>query len=225
MNTSPSSPVTRIRLLRRIVVVAALAVFAGCATSGSNSSSKTASSMDEAREALGKGRAYVSTAVATLNGLLSSQGDLRRGFDGLESVLGDNRSAADKIGDKLNSMRTSWAAHFSKWQKEVQGIQNAEVRALAEQRRAAAFENFQRAIAQVEGARGAYQEFVQTLSDIRGFLARDITPGALRTITPTIQKASDSAKALQQRLDDAVAELERVAKEFSSQAQASAPVK
>ena len=48
----------------------------------------------------------------------------------------------------------------------------------------------------------AYDPFISNMKDIRTYLSNDLTPGGVKRLEPTIEKARRDGAALQKALDD-----------------------
>jgi F0F1-type ATP synthase membrane subunit b/b' len=107
-------------------------------------------------------------------------------------------------------MKARGKQYFDQWEKDLAGVNDPEIRKLAEERRAklqAAFGNIKTSM---EPARDQFNAWLANLKDLQKYLSQDLTIGGIDAAKELIGKSKKEGAEVQQTLDTVIAELNTV---------------
>jgi hypothetical protein len=191
----------RRQFIGTVAVLVGLALVSGCNSGGRISEGeKTIESLADVRKSIGEAKLDVDEAVAAMDKLASGQ-EMQKSHKAFTKEVDDLEKAGESARGRATKMRERADEYVAKWQKEMETVQNPEVKASLADRRAAVQKNFDAVKAASAGVRDAYQPFMQNLRDINKALAIDLSPAALTGIKPVMDKTRTDATTLKQKLD------------------------
>ena len=94
------------------------------------------------------------------------------------------------------------AEYFTEWQRQAAEITNPQIKAATQARQAEVKGNLESLSRTGRTAGEAYDPFISNMKDILTYLSNDLTPGGVKRLEPTIEKARRDGAALQKALDD-----------------------
>lgn len=197
-----------------VLLVSLLAVVVGCSSSGKQATetTKAVESFSSTRTSLDKGVAEIDKALASLD-QLAAGGDLQKSFKSYSAAVEDVESAGKKAHDRAQSMRQRVEAYVTRWQAEIDQMQDPAIKEGLVQRREAVRANFDDVRAAVDEVREAYQPFLRHLQEIQRALALNLTPQTVAGLQPAFESAKsaganlrEKANALRSALDQVVAQ-------------------
>src|SRR5262249_15730838 len=101
MNKTNAMNITSIAAL-----VAALALFAGCASRNYEKGAATSAGLKDSADRINAGKAKIDAALTSLNDLVNNpQGDLVPKFNKYDQAVNDLESAAKNVSDRVADMR------------------------------------------------------------------------------------------------------------------------
>jgi hypothetical protein len=113
----------------------------------------------------------------------------------------------DKESRQMRQRSDEWLAG---WQKSQSDVNNPELKALSEKRRAQASERFQNIDGSFAAAREAFAPFIANLQDVKKVIGNDLTPNGVAAVSRTavVQNANQSGVAAGHALDVTIADLQ-----------------
>ena len=187
----------------------ALAV-AGCATTGFDRSTSIAETMSKQAQGIQQAKPQVDTMLASLEGLTRAQADMRPAFKNFGDTLNDTEKVAAGARKSQQTIREKEAEYFAEWQREAAAITNPQIKAATQARQAEVKQTLANLSQTGRTVGEAYDPFISNMKDIRTYLSNDLTPGGVKRLEPTIEKARRDGVALQKALDDFNRASERV---------------
>jgi len=192
------------------VIVVAVWV-AGCASTPYERREATSSSLVDLRDSMVVTRGQIEQTLASLNGLTSAPPDQLR--DTYKQYAKDTDKIAkqavtvDKESRQMRSRSKQWLAG---WQKSQAEVQDPELKALSESRRAQALERIQNIDRSLAEAREAFAPFVKNLQDVKQVVGNDLTPNGVAAVSETavVQNANQAGTTAARALDVTIAELD-----------------
>jgi hypothetical protein len=136
--------------------------------------------------------------------------DPRKAFKEFDKSVPDIDSSAAKAKKRADDMKARGKQYFDKWEKDLAGVNDPEVRKLAEERKAQLQATFGNIKTTMEPARDQFQAWLAPLKDLQKFLSQDLTIGGIDAAKELIAKSKKDGVALQQTLDVVIAELNTV---------------
>jgi len=184
---------------------------AGCASTPVERRDAASSSLAELRDSMVATRGQIEQTLASLNGLTSAAPDeLRdayRQYANDADKIAQQAATVDKESRQMRSRGDEWLAG---WQKSQADVNNPELKALGEQRRAQALARIQNIERSLAEARQAFAPFVANLQDVKQVVGNDLTPNGVAAVSGTavVQNANQSGAAAARALDATIADLQ-----------------
>jgi len=176
----------------------------GCASSGYEKGSQAAAE----RIAAMPGR--INATLTALDDLIQRpQSDLRPQFKGFGSQLADLESSAQDISSARHNMGAQGKEFFAKWDEQLAGIQNEDIKARSQSRKDEVAAKLQAIKLSYSEAAGVFKPFLADLKDVQKYLSVDLTASGVASIKDTAAKASQDAGPLK-------ASLSKVAVDFKN---------
>lgn len=157
--------------------------------------------------------------VRSLN-LLTSQkkGDLKPAYKAYCDEVAKTSTAYDWTRARVQWMGGDGRKYFQDWQGTVSSITNPSLRKKAQKRLDAARDGYDHVEAALKEASDEFKPFVSDLADIQKALAADVTPGGVKAIRSVVSSANKNHKAVNESINKAIRELDKMAKALSSRA-------
>jgi len=177
-------------------------VSASCATTGFQRSSNIADTMAKQTQTIQEAKPQVEAMLASLDELTQTQGDMRPAFQRFSDTLDDTEKVAARTRRTGQTIREKQADYIAQWQKESAEITNPQIKAATEARQAEVRTKLSNLSQTGRTAGDLYDPFISDMRDIRTYLSNDLTPGGVKKIQPTIEKARQDGAALLKALDE-----------------------
>ena len=200
-----------------LVAVALTGCGGGSSSSGYQRAAGAGGSLLKDKADMLKLKDQVTATTATLNDLIGDpQRDLKPQYKAFTGALNKLDSMAKKTRERGVAIQASLEKYVDAWREEVVTIQDVTLRDQALDRVAQAKESFKRLYGELNAFKEALTPYVGSLKDIQRYLDTDLTPAGLKTVQAMAAKATASDKDILRRVDDVVAELDRVATELTA---------
>ena len=141
--------------------------------------------------------------------------DLRPQFEKFKAELVKMEAQAKIAGDRADSMKQKGAASFQEWEREVQAINNPDIRKAAEKRYDKRKKSYDRILQQMQEAKAELVPFMSDLNDIRKLLESELTDATVAATKNTIRSADWHGEDVRESLSDVEKELDRVAADLA----------
>jgi hypothetical protein len=201
-----------------IPLTALLVLLTGCSSGGgerSKESAKTIEGFSAVKKDLGTAQAQVDQALAAMN-KLNAGGDLAKSYSAYSKEVDDVEKAGAAARKRGDSMRKNTNAYITKWQKDVESIQDPTIKASLAERREVVRTNFNEVKSAAGEVRAAYGPFLSSLQQIQKALAVDLSPAALPGLKPAMNKAQADGTTLKQKIAAVQKELDEMQAGMSS---------
>jgi chromosome segregation ATPase len=175
----------------------------------------TKAKIEALRVETAKVRNQVLITLEALKRLTVKGVELRPQFETYKAELAKMEEQSKITRVRANSMKEKGAAAFQEWEKEVQAINNPDIRKQAEKRyakRKKSYDNIQKAM---QKARDELVPFMSDLNDIRKLLDSELTRDTVAATRSTIRSADWHGQDVRGSLSDVEKELDRVAADFA----------
>jgi len=208
---------TIITIKSTLAVIALATLVAGCAsTSGHKQADKTGAGIAEFRDEVINLKKAVDGTMALLSQTTeNATTDPRKAFTAFAKSVDKVEDARQKAAKRAADVKSEGAAYFKQWEKELANINNPEIRALAEQRKAKLNGIFAKVGPLLEEAKADFDPFLADLKDLRTFLGQDLTIAGVDAAKSIIKKTRDHGAALQGSLDGLIAEMNSVSAQIT----------
>lgn len=199
------------QITRTLTLLGAIGLLAGCAASGVKRTASATQSMADLESYLGKAKTTIATTMTALDAVQKDAGvNPTKPFGKFTSGVANIQKMADSARERSTVMKARTKEQYDLWMEELAGIQSEDMKAMAEDRRKAAMKSFD-AISQVAAdVKEAYEPFINHLKDIQVYLANDLNPAGINSLSKQIAQAHKEAGAVQAELDKLIAEIAKV---------------
>jgi hypothetical protein len=184
---------------------------AGCASTPVERKDAASSSLVELRDSMVATRAQIGKTLTSLTGLtIAAPGQLGAAYQEYAKDADKIAQQAVTVDKESRQMRLRSDEWLAGWQKSQTDVNNPELRALSEKRRAQALERFQNIDGSFAAAREAFVPFIANLQDIKKVVGNDLTPNSVAAVSGTavVQNANQSGAAAARALDITIADLQ-----------------
>lgn len=191
------------------IVVAALV--AGCASTQFERKEAASSSMVELRDSMMATRGQIEKTLVSLNGLMTAPpDDLRRAYNEYAKDTDKIAQQAVTVEEESRQLRQRSDEWLAGWQESQADVQDPELKALSERRRAEALERIQNIDRSLAEAREAFAPFVANLQDVKMVVGNDLTPSGVAAVSGTavVQNANQSGAAVARALAVTIVDLQ-----------------
>jgi len=203
--------------LIRTLTVAALGV-AGLLLAGSRVSAagykladKVGKDIAEFRDEIVDVKKAVDVTMAALDKIVAQATvDPRKAFKAFDDSVPKIDSAAARAKKRADDMRERGKEYFDKWEKDLAGVNNPEVRKLAEERKTKLQDTFGNIKTTMQPARDQFNAWLAPLKDLQKYLSQDLTINGIDAAKDLIAKSKKDGMEVQQLLDKVIAELNTV---------------
>ncbi|MFP5350282.1 MAG: DUF2959 family protein [Gammaproteobacteria bacterium] len=199
------------RQIRWIGIVVVALGFVGCASTAVERKDATSSSLVDLRDSMMATRGQIDKTLVSLNGLTSAPpGRLRAAYQQYAKDTDRIAQQAATVEKESRQMRSRSQEWLAGWQKSQADVQNPELKALSEERRAQALERIQNIDRSLAEAREAFVPFVANLQDVKRVVGNDLTPTGVTAVSDTavVQNANQNGAATARALDTTIADLQ-----------------
>lgn len=194
-----------------------LALLVGCSTpSGSEQGQATGRSVEKLSSQVAKGDEALSRTMEALNALVNQPGeDLRESYKNFDKAFASLQDVVKDIRGTAADLQKMGKRYFPTWQEEIASIGSEELRAKAEERRAALESRFDSVIANYEELKNSSNTLLGSLTDVQTVLKNDLTSGGLQTVRPTVDNALSAAEKVRGAISSLQADFGALQAEFS----------
>lgn len=189
----------RIKHFAAIALLLAVPVLV-LAAAAPDKAEKVAQRMLGLDKAIQQGAAQIDKTLASLNALTQEGGDITTKY----KEFSKNIDTLDKMAAKAKSNAESAAkdrdAYIAQWKASQEQIQNPELKAASETRRAELEPKIEAIKTSLASARDTFTPFMQDLKDLRTFLANQLNAGGIAAAGTLITKCNESGEKVKSDL-------------------------
>jgi len=204
--------------LNNLFLAAALAagaatLFSGCGTtSGYKQADKTGASIAEFRDEIVGGKKVIDATMKSLSDIAATANtDPRKAFAQYTKDVAKLESTAASVRKRGQAMQQEGQAYFTRWEKELAQVKDAEIRTLAEQRRAKLQETFESIRKYSDPLKAQFEPWMSNLKDLQKYLSNDLTIEGVDAAKSLFSKTTEQGLAVQKSMDALVGELNTIA--------------
>jgi hypothetical protein len=196
-----------------MMALATAALVSGCGTtSGYKQADKTGAGIAEFRDEVVNGKKAIDATMKSLSDIAATANtDPRKAFEQYSKDVSNLESTAAKIRKRNQAMQEQGQAYFKKWEQQLAGVSNPEIRSLAEQRKAKLQETFESIRKYSEPLKAQFDPWMSDLKDLQRYLSNDLTIGGVDAAKDLFKNTTSHGLEVQKSMDTLVAELNTVA--------------
>src|SRR5262249_4153323 len=207
--------VNQSRILTGVIALAMASASGAFAAESAERAAAAREKIQALRSESAKVRNQIALTLAELNRLKVEGVDLRPQFDKFKAELAKMDEQAKVTRERANTMMKQGNEAFATWEKEVQAIQNADIREEAQKRYAKRKKSYDRIIKAMGEARDKLVPFLSDMHDISKLLESELNNSTVASTASLIKKANWSGSDASEELEDVEKELDRVAAELA----------
>jgi hypothetical protein len=153
----------------------------------------------------------VDTTMAALDKIVAQAAvDPRKAFKEFDKSIPDIDSAAAKAKKRADDMKEKGQKYFESWEKDLAGVNDPDIRRLAEERKTKLQTTFGNIKTKMEPARDEFRAWLANLKDLQKYLGQDLTISGIDAARELITKSKQEGALVQQTLDTVITELNAV---------------
>lgn len=171
--------------------------------------------IEELRLESSKVRNQITLTLEELSRMTVKGVELRPQFEKYKGELVKMEAQAKIAGGRADSMKANGEEAFQAWEKEVEGIQNVDIRKEAQKRYEKRKKSYDRILASMTDAKKEMVPFMSDLNDIRKLLDSELNESTVSATKTTIKKANWHGEDVRESLTDVEKELDRVASDLA----------
>lgn len=202
-----------VRSLLSAILIVSLLIIGGCQASGPKRLDTATASVDQTREQLEAGADQIDEVMASLDAMRGAQ-DMGKAFGRYAKAVDRLETTADRVRARREAMRARMEDHLQKWNEELAGINNQDMRQISSQRHAELTEALQQLGQALDTLKAAYEPLISDLRDIRLVLANDLSVGGLKVAQPAIDEAIKHAAAVRGEITKTNVALDQAVSQF-----------
>lgn len=190
-------------------LAAVVATLLGCAST--ETAPKTPTPRDDFREyrqIVVEAMRLVDTAMNSLDEVsVQANRNPRPAYEAFAKVVHRLEVDSIKVRAHTQAMRARGDAYFERWEKYLAGVDNEQVRQLAEQHRPELKRSFEQAQQASQQVREVFRPFLSDLQKVRAVLETDPSLARIEASKSLILAAQDKGRQVHQGLDRLLAEM------------------
>ncbi len=196
----------------------ALLFFPGCASTGTDRQDDAVQSLEEMIQEFQALSAQVDKTTAALNAIPAAKDrDMLPPYEFYCGALDDLEDQGDSIVAQAKDVRESLKTYMTGWEKQMQKVNNEEMKEAAAERRAAAEAKFEEAREEFVEIQEHYKGYMADLNDVRRVLANDLNPAGVDSMAGLIEKITgEHADKVKGNIAQIVAALEKISDALNS---------
>jgi hypothetical protein len=195
--------------LRWLPPAAVVAVLLGCASTGTTPKAPTPrDDFREYHQIVVQAMSLVDTAMRSLDEVsVQANRDPRPAYAAFAKAVHRLEVDSIKVRAHTQAMRARGDAYFERWEKYLAGVDNEQVRQLAEQHRPELRQSFEQAQLAAQQVREVFRPFLSDLQKLRAVLEADPSLARIDSAKSVMLAAKDKGRQVQQGLDRLLAEM------------------
>lgn len=181
----------KLALITTSLLLGALTMLSGCATTGMQRSEKAGVTMKTVEQDIQKALAQVDVTSASLDELVRpGQSDPKKAYNKYSDNVGKMDHDAKVLFDHTDKMSAQGKNYFEEWQKQGNAYTNPEIQTLSEQRRSEMSAVYVKISEASVGVKGAAKAYLSNINQIKSYLSTDLTPKGIDSIAPVARQAN-----------------------------------
>jgi ribosome-associated translation inhibitor RaiA len=194
-----------------VAVAVVLAATSSAYAAGYKLADKVGASIADFRDEVVEVKAAVDATLTSLDKVVADAAvDPRKAFKAFDSNVSKIDSAANRAKKRSEEMKGRGQKYFDAWKVELASVNDADVRKLAEERKAKLETSFGTIRTKMEPARDQFNAWLSNLKDVQRYLSQDLTVAGIDAAKDLIAKTKTQGAEVQATLDSVISELNTV---------------
>ncbi|HPC59955.1 MAG TPA: DUF2959 family protein [Verrucomicrobiota bacterium] len=195
-------------LVRTAALALAVGLFtAGCATQGYKKADRTGINLQNFRKDVVEFKQALDASLARLNEVSQAAAtNPRPAFEAYTKSLTRLGAASRRTDKQAQTLQKQGEAYFQQWQRDLETINNPEIRQVAQERKEQQKQLFERLDPLMKQLWSHYDPLFSDLQDLRKLLSQDLTESGIRAAAGLIRRNTDLGASVQSHLDEVARE-------------------
>lgn len=146
---------------------------------------------------------------------LSTASNMQTAFKTYVKSVASIQAARQRTTVQRANMQKNSRQYIAKWQKELESIQDPDVKNALAERKEKVASSFEDIGSLMDDLREAYQPYFTNITEIRKALALDLNPSGVKALEPAINKAKIQSENVKEQITKVRLELEKIAGSMS----------
>jgi DNA repair exonuclease SbcCD ATPase subunit len=189
--------------MHKVIWILAMAAVCGCATSGRSQSQQTIATVEKVKQEIEAAQAQLTKTVGALTALGAyPEGNLGKLYDSYAAEVSRLDACVMALRDRSTALTAKRDEYLKHWLEQTSKIQNVELKEVAANRRTELTADFFTLNGKGTAVKKAYAPLQALLQDFKRFLEADLTPAAVKSLTPELEKVGKMADEVQALVED-----------------------
>jgi hypothetical protein len=204
-------PITTKLITATVASVAVVALITGCATTGYERAERTGEKIAAFRKDVLNISKSVDSTMAGLNKIIetANNGPVQA-YNQFSKSLAELDKAVETAKARAKEIQVSGDDYFKQWEKQLQTVQNPDIRAAADAQKAKLQETFARIKPLAQQAKADFEPFSNDCHDLQKVLNNDLTVTGVDAAKSLIDKTVTHGQAVQKSLDKLMSEMNSI---------------
>jgi hypothetical protein len=184
---------------RNIFVLIALSITlaGGCASTGE----KAVQSFQTTKKTVDESESQIDLTIAAIHRLRTAPAEyIKDAFAQYKENVVLLEEQGRKAKERAAAMKDEADAHITAWQKEMETIDDPQIKSTMESRRQAVKSNYQLVQMYADDARKAYEPFLKGNQQLVKAFSIDLSPAAVSSLAPSMDKVLADGEMLKQKI-------------------------
>jgi hypothetical protein len=191
--------------------MAAIAFVTGCATTGYERAERTGANIAAFRNDILNVSKSVDATMGALTKIIDTANNgPQKAYNTFSSSLDRLDKAVATARARAQEIQASGDDYFKQWEKQLQTIQNPDIRKLAEAQKAKLQETFAKIKPLAQQTKADFEPFSNDCHDLKNFLSNDLTVTGVDAAKSLIDKTVTHGQAVQKSLDSLMSEMNTI---------------
>jgi outer membrane murein-binding lipoprotein Lpp len=205
------------KTLTQSTILCALALLAGCQSSGHNAVDKTSVRMQELRSDIETLKMRVTSNASSLVTLVEkADTDPKPEFSAFSKSTKEIESSFKRAQSRLEQTQTEASKLFSTWTANATHISDPDLKEASDKRRENLKGTLDEVINVTQSAIEELKSYVATSNDLVTYLKQDLTPAGVRGIAGKSKSQAKAAETISEKLDDVIEAADKASTEFKT---------
>ncbi len=196
--------------------------FAGCSTSPKTQNVAATEGIQAVVKELDASRDDIDTVLSAIDQLRAA-GDMKAAFANYTAGVENVRKGGQRVRERREAMQARRDEYITQWQRELETIENPEVKAALIERKKKVAANYDKIATDVSAVRDDYDPFVKNLEEIEKALTLDLNSAGVAALKQPLDQARVDGVRLQASIATLQGELNAIIGRMSPATATDAP--
>jgi methyl-accepting chemotaxis protein len=189
-------------LIPTALLLIILFAISGCATTNTNRSQETASSLNDVEEQLSQLIEQIDQTENSLDNISNTnKSELEGAYDSFSDDVSETEEMKKELNNLIEEMRSNSNEYLSEWQNEAENFDNTQLRSGSENRREELREAFSKVRDNSGEVNRALETYISDLKEIKSYLDNDLTMDAVEAVYSLSQNMEESGDQVRQAIN------------------------